>query len=273
MSSNVIEIESVEKSFGAVLHSGGKKEKMGSLQVLTSISITIEEGELYCLLGPSGCGKSTLLRIIAGLEKPTKGDVQVYGRKASEAHDILGMVFQEPTLLPWRTVEGNVCFGLEERGVPKGERKEKARDYLELVGLHGFGHHYPQQLSGGMKQRAALAAALANKPKVLLLDEPFGALDALTRLVMQQELLRILDRARLTAVLVTHSIDEAVFLSDRIAIVSPRPGRIESTIIVDIPRPRDRANPRFAALSKEIFEHIVGQGSSNGSGEDPGGGQ
>jgi ABC-type nitrate/sulfonate/bicarbonate transport system ATPase subunit len=255
----------VEKSFRTVLLNCGKKQE-SLLQVLTDISITVEEGELFCLLGPSGCGKSTLLRIIAGLETPTKGHVQVYGRSVADAHDLLGMVFQEPTLLPWRTIEGNVSFGLEERGVPKEERKGKAREYLELVGLNGFEHHYPQQLSGGMKQRAALAAALANKPKVLLLDEPFGALDALTRLIMQQELLRILQKARLTVVLVTHSIDEAVFLADRIAIVSPRPGRIESTITVDIPRPRDRANPRFARLSKEIFEHIVGQGDTNGSG-------
>ena len=272
MSGKAIQIDSIEKSFDGVSNNGRRK-KAGSLRVLSDISVTVEEGELFCLLGPSGCGKSTLLRIIAGLDEPTKGDVQVYGKRAAYAHDILGMVFQEPTLLPWRTIEGNVCFGLEERKVPKEERKDKAREYIELVGLHGFEHHYPQQLSGGMKQRAALAAALANKPKVLLLDEPFGALDALTRLIMQQELLRILDRARLTAVLVTHSIDEAVFLADRIALVSPRPGRIESTITVDIPRPRDRANPRFAALSKEIFEHMVGQGGPDGLGGNPGSGQ
>lgn len=190
MSKNVIQIDSVEKSFDTLLSAGGRKRR-SLLQVLTDISVTVEEGELFCLLGPSGCGKSTLLRVIAGLKAPTKGSVQVYGRSVADAHDMLGMVFQEPTLLPWRTIEGNVSFGLEERGMAKEERKKKAREYLELVGLHGFEHHYPQQLSGGMKQRAALAAALANKPKVLLLDEPFGALDALTRLIMQQELLRI----------------------------------------------------------------------------------
>jgi ABC-type nitrate/sulfonate/bicarbonate transport system ATPase subunit len=264
LSENIIHINSVEKTFEVVSPKGGKNRSL-SLKVLDDVSITVEEGELFCLLGPSGCGKSTLLRIIAGLERPTSGDVRVDGRSVTDARDVLGMVFQEPTLLPWRTIEGNVSFGLEEHKVPKGQRKDKVREYLEMVGLRGFEHHYPQQLSGGMRQRAALAAALANKPKVLLLDEPFGALDALTRLIMQQELLRILEKARLTVVLVTHSIDEAVYLADRIAIVSPRPGRIEATITVDIPRPRDRANPRFAMLSKSIFEHIMGQGGVNGS--------
>ncbi|MCL5291338.1 MAG: ABC transporter ATP-binding protein [Actinobacteria bacterium] len=262
MSKDVIRIDSVDKVFTT----NGSKKKRSSLQVLADFSISVKEGELFCLLGPSGCGKSTILRIIAGLESPTTGDVWVYGRSVSDVHDMLGMVFQEPTLLPWRTIEGNVYFGLEERRVPKAERKEKVSEYLELVGLEGFEHHYPQQLSGGMRQRAALAATLANKPKVLLLDEPFGALDALTRLVMQQELLRILERAQLTVVLVTHSIDEAVFLADRIAIVSPRPGKVESTIVVDIPRPRDRTDPRFAKLSQEIFELVVGEAGPNGNG-------
>lgn len=251
---SVIEIEAVDKSFGALSNGNGE-----AMPVLDKISISVAEGELFCLLGPSGCGKSTLLRIIAGLETPTRGSVQVYGRGAIEARDLLGMVFQEPTLLPWRTVEGNVCFALEERKLPKAVRLEQSREYLELVGLTGFEHHYPQQLSGGMRQRAALAAALAKKPKLLLLDEPFGALDALTRLVMQQELGRILERTSLTVLLVTHSIDEAVYLADRVAIMSPRPGIVESTVTIDMPRPRERTDPAFVKYTNDIYKQIVGR--------------
>jgi ABC-type nitrate/sulfonate/bicarbonate transport system ATPase subunit len=257
---SVIEIAAVGKSFQTA--AGADRKQPGSLPVLSDVSINVREGELFCLLGPSGCGKSTLLRIIAGLEKPTEGSVHVCGEGVKEPHNVLGMVFQEPTLLPWRTLEGNVSFGLEERKVPKADRRRKVREYLELVGLRGFERHYPQQLSGGMRQRAALAAALANQPRVLLLDEPFGALDALTRLVMQQELMRILEKTRLTVVLVTHSIDEAVYLADRIAIMSPRPGRVQATIEVDLPRPRDRAHPAFARLAKDIFDRIVDRGEA-----------
>jgi sulfonate transport system ATP-binding protein len=222
--------------------------------VLRDINLTIPDGEFTCILGGSGCGKTTLLRIIAGLERDYSGGVRL-GDAAIEGPGLdRGLVFQEHRLLPWLTVHENVGFGIGD--LPTAEKAERVRQYVELVGLKGFEKSYPHQLSGGMAQRAAIARALASRPKLLLLDEPFGALDALTRIRMQQELLRIWSAQRTTMVLVTHDIDEAIFLADRIVVLSSRPGTIKRVIGVDILRPRDRTSYRSIQLRKSIYREF-----------------
>lgn len=219
-------------------------------------SLHINKGELISILGPSGSGKTTILRMIAGLLESTSGDVKVGGEAVVGPGPDRGMVFQDFALFPWRSVRRNVEFGLEIEGVPKEERREKAEKAIELVGLTKFADARIHELSGGMKQRVGIARALVTNPEVLLMDEPFGALDAQTRNIMQVALLNILDQEDQTVVFVTHSVDEAVFLSDRIVILTKRPAKIKE--IIDIPweHPRDRASPEFTALRKRILREL-----------------
>lgn len=220
---------------------------------LDDISLEIEAKEFVCFVGPSGCGKTTLLRIIAGLDTATSGEVRLRDTPIRGPDPKRGMVFQEYSLFPWRSVQDNITFGLEMRGVPKADRKTVADTYLDMVGLVQFRDAYPYELSGGMRQRVAIARALANEPDVLLMDEPFGALDAQTRNAMQRELLEIWEKTRKTILFVTHSVDEAVFLADRIVILSARPGRICDIISVDLPRPRERTSPEFAGVRRYVL--------------------
>jgi len=220
---------------------------------LDDISLEIEDKEFVCFVGPSGCGKTTLLRIIAGLDTATSGEVRLMDMPIRGPDPKRGMVFQEYSLFPWRTVQDNITFGLEMRGVPKADQKTTADTYLNMVGLAQFRGAYPYELSGGMRQRVAIARALANEPDVLLMDEPFGALDAQTRNAMQRELLEIWEETQKTILFVTHSVDEAVFLADLIVILSPRPGRICDIIRVDLARPRERTSPEFAGVRRYVL--------------------
>jgi len=220
---------------------------------LKDIDLDIEENEFICFIGPSGCGKTTLLRIIAGLEEATRGTVYLDGMPIGGPGPERGMVFQEYSLFPWRTVMDNIVFGLELRGVPEAERLAQGRQYLKMVGLERFESRYPHELSGGMKQRVAIARALVNHPRALLMDEPFGALDAQTRNTMQSELLRIWQEEKQTVVFVTHSVDEAIYLADRIVIMSARPGRIKDIIKIDLPRPRNRTSPDVNLIRDRIL--------------------
>lgn len=223
------------------------------MEALHDINLSIKENEFICFIGPSGCGKTTLLRIIAGLEEPTSGAVYISGKQIKGPGPERGMVFQEYSLFPWRTVLDNVAFGLELKGSPKHARYTVARQYLKMVELERFEERYPHELSGGMKQRVAIARALVNDPLALLMDEPFGALDAQTRNIMQSELLRIWQNERKTVVFVTHSVDEAIYLADRIVIMSARPGRIKDVIEIDIPRPRNRTSPEVNRVRDRIL--------------------
>jgi NitT/TauT family transport system ATP-binding protein len=225
------------------------------LPVLDDVTLSVEPGAFVALLGPSGCGKSTLLRLLAGLDHPTRGTLSVGGEAVGEPDPSRILVFQDPTLFPWRTVWDNVALGLEAQGILKiaGHRVDAA---IELVGLNGFDKAYPHQLSGGMAQRVALARALVNEPRLLLLDEPLGKLDSLTRLAMQAELVSLWQRAGLTAVLVTHDVEEAIFLAQRVVIFGPRPARIVADLAIDLPYPRHRGDPRLAELRKKALGHL-----------------
>ncbi|MDD1723506.1 MAG: ABC transporter ATP-binding protein [Methanospirillum sp.] len=223
---------------------------------LSDVSLSIADDEFTSFVGPSGCGKTTLLRIIAGLDKASAGEIRVDGSLITSPDQKVGMVFQEYSLFPWRNVLRNVAFGLEMQGIPKEERYALARNYISLVGLSQFEQSYPYELSGGMRQRVAIARALATDPDLLLMDEPFGALDAQTRNHMQCELLDIWEKKKKTILFVTHSCDEAVFLSDRVVVLSPRPGRIRDIIPIPIPRPRDRTNAEFINLRRDILAMI-----------------
>jgi len=203
-----------------------------------NLSVDINEGEFVCLLGASGCGKSTMLNMFAGFTQPTSGEVSLRGTPITTIEPRCGMVFQSYALFPWKTVRGNVEFGLKVRRVSKEARRERAQQFIDMVKLTGFEDHYPTELSGGMQQRVTLARLLANDPEVLLMDEPFAALDAMTRQVMQEELLRIHDAHRKTTVFITHSIDEALILSNRIVVMSARPGRVKAILSNDLPSPR-----------------------------------
>jgi ABC-type nitrate/sulfonate/bicarbonate transport system ATPase subunit len=221
------------------------------VRALERISFDVRESEFLSIVGPSGCGKSTLLRIMAGLVRPDEGRVLVGGKAVTGPGPERAMVFQEYALLPWADVESNVAFGLKMRGVPKVTRLERARELIDLVGLKGCEHALPRQLSGGMRQRVSLARALAVDPQVLLMDEPLGSLDEISRRGMQAELLRIWERDKKTAIFVTHSVDEAVFLSDRIVVMGTRPGRVIDIIEVALPRPRERGideTPEFVHI-------------------------
>jgi ABC-type nitrate/sulfonate/bicarbonate transport system ATPase subunit len=227
---------------------------------LSDVSLTVEPGELVSLVGPSGCGKSTLLRLIAGLDTADSGELWVGSELITGPSAERGLVFQDPNLFPWLTVRRNIEAGLVARGMLADKRGE-VDEFMRLVGLETFAGAYPHHLSGGMAQRAALARALINHPKVLLLDEPLGALDAFTRMRMQDEVLRVWDARGTTMLLVTHDIDEAVYMSDRIVIMTPRPGRVERIIENNLPHPRDRNSPEFLRVRGDILEflHFAGQ--------------
>jgi len=226
------------------------------LVALYDISLAIRKNEFVSLLGPSGCGKTTLIRIIAGLLAADRGDVLVNQQCVTVPGRDRCMVFQQFGLLPWRTVMSNVEFGLEIEGMAREERRAVAEKYIELVGLKGFENYYPHQISGGMQQRVGIARALSKKPEILLMDEPFGAVDAQTREQLQEELLKIWAQTETTVVFVTHSIDEAIYLSDRVVVMQARPGRIKEEVAVDLPRPRwegdIKADPRFAQLRARL---------------------
>lgn len=232
------------------------KEDGDQVVALSDINLSIADDEFVSFVGPSGCGKTTLLRIIAGLDKASSGEVRVDGSLITGPGQKVGMVFQEYSLFPWRNVLSNVAFGLQMRGISKEERQEIARKYISLVGLSQFELSYPYELSGGMRQRVAIARALATDPDLLLMDEPFGALDAQTRNHMQCELLDIWETKKKTILFVTHSCDEAVFLSDRVVVLSPRPGIIREIVNIPISRPRDRTNKEFIDLRRCLLEMI-----------------
>jgi NitT/TauT family transport system ATP-binding protein/sulfonate transport system ATP-binding protein len=228
-------------------------------QALQETHLEVADNDFICILGPSGCGKSTLLRIVAGLDHPTTGRVLLDGERVVRAGPERGMVFQSYTLFPWLTVRQNICFGLREKGVPQPEQDRVAAHYIERVGLRGFEGHYPKMLSGGMQQRTALARALANDPKILLLDEPFGALDNQTRALMQELLLGIWESDRKTVLFVTHDIDEAIFMANRVAVMTARPGRVKSDVRIELPHPRHytvKTTPEFSAYKARLTEDI-----------------
>ena len=230
------------------------KRDGNSTPVLDNIDLEVGEGEFLCLLGPSGCGKSTMLNIIAGFLEPTCGTVTIDGEAVNGPDPRRIFVFQERGVFPWLTVEGNIGFGLFR--LKRAEREKRISHYVKLVGLQGFEDAYPQELSGGMKQRLEVARALAVNPDMLFLDEPFGALDSITRLIMRGELLRIWEAERKTIVFVTHDIDEAVQLADRVVVMSTRPAKIQKIVEIDIAHPRDISSPRYLELRDGIFEEI-----------------
>jgi ABC-type nitrate/sulfonate/bicarbonate transport system ATPase subunit len=225
-----------------------------STHVLNDINLEVADGEFVCLLGPSGCGKTTLLNAMAGFLSPTSGEIRVSGEVVRKPDPRRIFVFQERGVFPWLTVEGNIGFGLST--LPRAEREKRIAYYVKMVGLEGFEKTYPQELSGGMKQRLEVARALAVNPDMLLLDEPFGALDSITRLIMRGELLRIWEAERKTIVFVTHDIDEAVQLADRVVVMSARPATIQQIVDIDIAHPRDISSPRYLQLRDGIFQQI-----------------
>jgi len=226
-----------------------------SLPVLEDINLAISDGEFVVIVGHSGCGKSTLLKIIAGLETQDQGGIVTYnGQPVTDPGPERGMIFQEHRLMPWLTLEKNVTLGLE--GKAKSEKKKLADEYLKMVKLEDFKKAYPAQLSGGMSQRAAIARALVTGPQMLLLDEPFGALDALTKIEMQKEILKLRDEKKNTMIMVTHDIEEAVYFADRIVVMSDRPGRIRDIVKINLPRHRDRTGPDFAQYKKKVYDYF-----------------
>jgi len=229
----------------------------GEVEALAPVDLTIPQGEFVCLIGASGCGKSTLLRIIAGFEEPTTGDASIFGRTITGPGSDRGIVFQDYALFPWLTVRQNISFGPRQRHLPRDQIRSTTEEFLKLVGLERFADRYPSQLSGGMKQRVAIARVLANNANMLLMDEPFGALDALTREQLQHELLQIWSRTGVTAIFVTHSVEEAVLLADRVLVMSAGPGRIESDFSIDLARPRDVSSPDFNALRRDISRRLT----------------
>jgi ABC-type nitrate/sulfonate/bicarbonate transport system ATPase subunit len=248
-----LSIRGVSRSFAPTLRHGAPT------LALQATDLAVAENDFITILGPSGCGKSTLLRIVAGLDRQTSGEVQLEGRRLGGPGADRGMVFQSYTLFPWLTVRENVCFGLNERGLPRAQQFEIAQSYIRKVGLVGFEDHYPKQLSGGMQQRTALARALANGPRMLLMDEPFGALDHQTRELMQELLLGIWEAERKTVLFVTHDIDEAVFMGSRVVVMSARPGRIKLDREVPLAHPRHylvKTTAPFVELKAELTEQV-----------------
>lgn len=241
----------------------------GTVEAVAEVTFDIPENDFVCIVGPSGCGKSTLLRMIAGLETATTGRIHYRNEAISRSRKEIGMVFQEYSLLPWRNVLDNVALGLEFAGSRRDEREVKAMEYLRLVGMETFFRAFPHELSGGMRQRVAIARALANDPDVLLMDEPFGALDAHTRILLQKELLRVWEHHRKTILFVTHGVDEAIYLADRIMVMSARPGRILDIMDVDMERPRHRGDPLYGQLADRILAILEREAAAsfrNGSG-------
>ena len=248
----LLNLRSVSRSFPL---SGGAAATVA----LQATDLQVNEHEFLTILGPSGCGKSTLLRIVAGLDRHDAGEVILDGRPIAGPGSDRGMVFQSYTLFPWLTVRDNVCFGLRERRIPRPQQLEIAQEYLAQVGLSGFEHHYPRQLSGGMQQRVAIARALANGPRILLMDEPFGALDHQTRELMQELLLDVWQANRKTVLFVTHDIDEAIFMGTRVAVMTARPGRIKLDRSIELAYPRHysiKTSPPFAAIKSELTEQV-----------------
>jgi NitT/TauT family transport system ATP-binding protein len=249
----ILTLRNVSKVFGAMDNGSGQ------VVAVNDVSLDVAAGEFFSIIGPSGCGKSTLLRIAGGLLDASSGELTVGGEAVKGPHSWIGMVFQEESTFPWRTTLGNVEFGLEMRGTPLAERRAKAREMIRLVGLSGFEERYPSELSGGMKQRVAIARALVLEPKILLMDEPFGALDEQTRIILGEELLRIRDELKQTIVLVTHNINESVQLSDRVMVMTARPGRIKQIVNIDLPHPRDSsiiASDRFGQLVAQVWSAL-----------------
>ncbi|MHC0038080.1 ABC transporter ATP-binding protein [Pseudoneobacillus sp. C159] len=250
MATPKLEIKDVGKVF---------KTKSGETTALEKTSFSINEGEFVTILGPSGCGKSTVLRIVAGLEEATSGQVLLDGEVVKGPGPDRGMVFQSYTLYPWLTVKENITFGLKLKGSTAKERDDVARHYLQLIGLEGFENHHPIQLSGGMKQRVAIARALANDPKILLMDEPFGALDAQTRNIMQEVLLKAWEESKKTILFITHDVDESIFLADSVYVMTARPGRLKKKIPIALERPRDfsvKGTVEFAKYKEELLSLI-----------------
>jgi NitT/TauT family transport system ATP-binding protein len=244
----ILEIAGVSKIF----QSGA-----GQIRALSGASLTIEEGEFICLIGASGCGKSTLLRLIGGFEAPSAGSVKMWNAPVAGPGPDRGMVFQDYALFPWLSVRGNIAFGPNSRGLHRKEVRAATDRFIEMVGLSKFADAYPHQLSGGMRQRVAIARVLANDAQVILMDEPFGALDAMTRERLQEELLELWQRTKLTVIFVTHSIEEAILLADRVVVMTPGPGRIQSDNHVALPRPRDVASTEFNAIRRELSQLLV----------------
>jgi NitT/TauT family transport system ATP-binding protein len=253
MSSHFIECLDVGKTY---------QGRTGAVEALRGVSVACDEGEFVCLLGLSGCGKSTLLQMIAGLEAPTSGQIIVAGHELNGPSPATSIVFQDHGLFPWMTVQQNVEFNMKARGVARAERKSRAVEMLALTGLEGFAGRYPHELSGGMRQRVGIARALTTRPRALLMDEPFGALDAQTRGHLQNELLAIWARQRTTVLFVTHSIDEAIYLADRILVFTPRPGQLAATIPVDLPRPRDARSDACSNLAARLRAMLGSEGGS-----------
>ena len=244
-----LEVNNVEKIF--------KDEKRGTeLQALQDINFSIKENEFVCLLGGSGCGKSTLLNMIAGFEKPTTGEILMDGKKIEKMGADRGMVFQQPTLMPWLTVQKNISFHLKLKGRSLRQQKIEAQKYIDMVGLTGFEKHYPHELSGGMNQRVGIARALLQNPSLILMDEPFAALDPFTKAEMQEELVRIWQENKQTIIFVTHSIEEALILGTKIIVLSKRPGRVNKIIDLDMSRPRDTTSTVFNQYKREILDLI-----------------
>jgi ABC-type nitrate/sulfonate/bicarbonate transport system ATPase subunit len=229
----------------------------GEIEALARIDLQVAPGQFVCVTGASGCGKSTLLRVIAGFEEPTTGRVAVRGKPITRAGPDRGMVFQDYALFPWMSVRDNIAFGPRQRRLTRQEIEATADEYLKLVGLERFAARYPSQLSGGMKQRVAIARVLANHPDILLMDEPFGALDALTREQLQRELLHIWARTGVTILFVTHSVEEAVLLADRVLVMSAGPGKIDCDIVIDLARPRDVSSPEFNAVRRDLARRLT----------------
>lgn len=252
LAKSLIDVRDVQKQF---------RSRSGNfLKALADTSLSVEANQFICIVGPSGCGKSTLLRMIAGLETTSEGDIRIDGTPVKGPRRDIGLVFQSPVMLPWRTILQNVLVPAEVLKLNKTDARQRADELLKLVGLDGFGDRYPDELSGGMRQRAAIARALMHDPRILLMDEPFGALDALTREAMNLELLRIWEASRKTVVLVTHSIEEALLLSDKVAVFAPRPGFVREMIDVPIARPRSaatRSDPVFINLAERLRNHFT----------------
>ncbi|MFA4861374.1 ABC transporter ATP-binding protein [Methanoregula sp.] len=243
-----LEIKNLNQSFS--------RDDGSRLVVLDNINLEVKDKEFVCILGSSGCGKTTLLRLIAGLDEAQEGSIIIDGEEIKGQNPKVGMVFQEYSLFPWRTVIDNIAFGLEMKGLGKEERYRVAERYLDLVNLTQFRDSYPSELSGGMRQRVAVVRALTLDPVLLLMDEPFGALDAQTRNMLQKELLDIWEETKKTVVFITHSVDEAVYLSDRIIVITPRPGRICRVFDVGLSRPRDRTSVEFAQVRRTVLDVI-----------------
>jgi NitT/TauT family transport system ATP-binding protein len=246
----ILTLRNVRKTFSS------PDNGLDQVQAIDNVSLEVHGSEFFSIIGPSGCGKSTLLRIIGGLIPASDGQVTIGDEQMTGPHPWIGMVFQEESTFPWRTTLANVEFGLEMHGMGQRERREKAREMIRLVGLSGFEERYPSELSGGMKQRVAIARALVLEPKILLMDEPFGALDEQTRIILGEELLRIRDQLKQTIILVTHNINESVQLSDRVMVMTARPGQVKEVVPIDLPHPRDSsiiASERFGRLVAQVW--------------------